>query len=541
MDNGLSVRLSRLLKEFGEQGSNRTAGRPLGFYWTRKSANLARLIIEEFSAADSIVMDPFLGSGSSAMGALEADGNRLFVGIELNEMPLESLNISFSTPRWHGPSEFQDAKRFLTKIEEMYVFDMGGNTYTLQKTIFDRTEKGIVPTTFHCSSSQGSSIFSKSEFFDGYTEFLALYNERVSNLPKRKDIRFLENSRIAIKDGLKASDLFGPLNFEALSQSRTMAKKNGYIRMALTTGLHLCKFTDAKSQSQFPFWYPKKDIHEKSAGSVLINKLQEIHDHLSEPSLYVDSYCIGSYQEWVSSQRKTFLISQGNSMEPLTEFVPKNSVDLVVTDPPYFDQVAYSEYLKLWEFFTGHKSDLDAELVQTNRKNAYKNRETFLAGIELAFIQVANVLKEEGLVVVYFKDSKPKNLHDFISALGRAQLTYICQRHLPRPGFTYKQNSTKEGTVSGDALLIFQKQSKIRFREPVVTTEMKSLDVQFLELFGDYIDSHGPSSLTQVLDDSLVENLYPTGYLGEIKSGTYFNDLLSLTFRYDSTTRTWSR
>jgi len=67
------------------------------------------------------------------------------------------------------------------------------------------------------------------------------------------------------------------------------------------------------------------------------------------------------------------------------------------------------------------------------------------------------------------------------------------------------------------------------------------LDVQFLELFGGYIDSHGPSSLTQVLDDSLVENLYPTGYLGEIKSGTYFNDLLSLTFRYDSTTRTWSR
>jgi hypothetical protein len=541
MENGLAVRLTRLLKEFGEQGSNRTAGRPLGFYWTRKSANLARLIIEEFSAANSIVMDPFLGSGSSAMGALEANGNRLFVGIELNEMPLESLNISFTTPKWHGPNEFQEARQFLTKIADMYVFEMEGSSYTLQKTIFDRTEKGPVPTAFHCSSIQGNFVFSKSELSNRYTELLALYNERVNNLPKRKDIRFLENSRIAIKDGLKASDLFGPLNFEALSQSRTLAKKNGYIRIALTTGLHLCKFTDAKSQSQFPYWYPKSDIHEKSAALVLKNKLREIHDHLSEPSLYTDSYSIGSYQEWISSQNKTFLISQGNSMDPLTEFVPENSVDLVITDPPYFDQVAYSEYLKLWEFFTGHKSDLDAELVQTNRKNASKNRETYLAGIELAFAHVANVLKEEGLVIVYFKDSKPKNLHAFISALGRAQLTYICQRHLPKPGFTYKQNATKEGTVSGDALLIFQKQSKIHFREPVVTVGMESLDAEFLELFGGYIDSHGPSSLTQVLDDVLVENLYPTGYFGEIKSGTHFNDLLSLTFKYDSTTRTWSR
>ena len=29
--------------------------------------------------------------------------------------------------------------------------------------------------------------------------------------------------------------------------------------------------------------------------------------------------------------------------------IANNSVDLIITDPPYFDQIAYSEYLKIWE------------------------------------------------------------------------------------------------------------------------------------------------------------------------------------------------
>ena len=58
--------------------------------------------------------------------------------------------------------------------------------------------------------------------------------------------------------------------------------------------------------------------------------------------------------------------------------IANNSVDLIITDPPYFDQIAYSEYLKIWEHFTGYKSYLDKEIVVSNRKNSKKDKENYL-------------------------------------------------------------------------------------------------------------------------------------------------------------------
>ena len=52
--------------------------------------------------------------------------------------------------------------------------------------------------------------------------------------------------------------------------------------------------------------------------------------------------------------------------------IPNNSVDLIFTDPPYYDQVAYSEYLAIWEFFLSYKKDNQFELTQTNRKKSIK-------------------------------------------------------------------------------------------------------------------------------------------------------------------------
>ena len=38
-------------------------------------------------------------------------------------------------------------------------------------------------------------------------------------------------------------------------------------------------------------------------------------------------------------------------IQKIADLIPDKSIDFVITDPPYYDQIAYSEYLKIWEHF----------------------------------------------------------------------------------------------------------------------------------------------------------------------------------------------
>jgi hypothetical protein len=149
-------------------------------------------------------------------------------------------------------------------------------------------------------------------------------------------------------------------------------------------------------------------------------------------------------------------------------------------------------------------------------------------------------MKDGALALVYFKDSKPKNLHDFIQCLERAGLVYDTQVHLTKPSYTYKQNSSKENTVGGDAIMVFVAGEK---RPPMVTSheeKIEALDQLLLSLFAQYIRENGPSTLTEALDNHLIGELYPTGYLARINKSDHLVKIVSTAFIYDPATRKWS-
>ena len=149
-------------------------------------------------------------------------------------------------------------------------------------------------------------------------------------------------------------------------------------------------------------------------------------------------------------------------------------------------------------------------------------------------------MKNGAIALVYFKDSKPNNLHDFIFCLERAGLIYQSQTHLSKASFTYKQNTSQEHTVGGDSIMIFVAGEPRTTSEPKISETLLELDAKFLHLFGEYISANGPSSLTEALDNSLISHLYPSGYLSEIKSSSHFAELAGRKYKYNSSTRKWS-
>ena len=68
-------------------------------YWSKKSPEIAKSIFKDFLSQNKIIMDPFLGSGTSLQGAKELDLNVKFVGVELNQMPLVYANFNAQPPK----------------------------------------------------------------------------------------------------------------------------------------------------------------------------------------------------------------------------------------------------------------------------------------------------------------------------------------------------------------------------------------------------------------------------------------------------------
>ncbi|MCZ7645980.1 MAG: DNA methyltransferase [Planctomycetota bacterium] len=144
-------------------------------------------------------------------------------------------------------------------------------------------------------------------------------------------------------------------------------------------------------------------------------------------------------------------------------FVADGAVDMVLTDPPYFDNIAYSELAEFflpWMQLVGLVSENDGRerIVLGSliaRRNDAEATTRFTAGLSDAFAEVARVLKADGLLVFSFRHAVPDAWYALTIALARAafRATHI----LPAPGEAGVGLHAHEGTGLWDAVFVLRK------------------------------------------------------------------------------------
>lgn len=158
-------------------------------------------------------------------------------------------------------------------------------------------------------------------------------------------------------------------------------------------------------------------------------------------------------------------------------FLASSSVDMVLTDPPYFDNVAYSE---LAEFFSPwmEKFKLIPNLAERKRSvsqsiSAVGRREDsaalFAETLGEAFAEVGRVLKRDGILAFTFRHSTPEAWEAVAHALQRSGLKPV--QVLPLPGESGSGLHIHDGTSTWDAVLVLRKRQKWRFSQPNLTRE----------------------------------------------------------------------
>jgi adenine-specific DNA methylase len=170
-----------------------------------------------------------------------------------------------------------------------------------------------------------------------------------------------------------------------------------------------------------------------------------------EKTIRIKKYCISPYEYYITdtgeAERKSMersikgkVVSSYKKLlqDPLERIylycdsshdisIPDNQIDLVITDPPYYDNVQYAElsdfyyvWLKLalenhYPWFNSTLSPKKDEVVKNVK--AGKTSEDYRKGLQAIFKEVSRVLKPKGLLILTFHHKKTQAWISLIQSL----------------------------------------------------------------------------------------------------------------------------
>lgn len=169
-----------------------------------------------------------------------------------------------------------------------------------------------------------------------------------------------------------------------------------------------------------------------------------------------------SYRKLKSDEQNALL--KCSDAERMT-FVPDRSIDIVLTDPPYFDNFTYSrlsDFFYVWlrialsdiypRIFGSSTSKRKQEIVLEG--NAQNGLDVVIKGLTKVFQECNRVLKQEGVLVFTFHHTQTWAWEGLYSAITKSGLNIVNILYIRSESTT---GYRKEGKISYDACIICKK------------------------------------------------------------------------------------
>ena len=346
-------------------------------YWGKKPHNIFRKYIETYTEKDEIVLDAFAGSGITPLEAVQS--NRKAVAIDLN--PVSTFMIEMTAK----PFDYQKFHRYYSKI--------------LEKLIAKESEMQVFITK--CGKCKKIAR-TTGVHWDGDTPILVRYEcctEGIEGkIPDTFDIEVIENSKkLKIpywypKDEFPKTDFFKAVrkkignSYYQLWTNRTLyllsflykeiesvddEEIKDFLKFSFISTVHLAtimvsarreksKRPDSGSWGRPAFILPKRHMEQNPVvlfqraieGRQGIIKAKESSEKLLAKKVKIAQ----NFKELMDSKKdKNFLILTIDALD-LSESIPKNSIDYVLTDPPYGGLIQYFSLSSIWAIWLKHNN-----------------------------------------------------------------------------------------------------------------------------------------------------------------------------------------
>ena len=505
---------------------------PAGFmhnYMARKPYNVVSEIIKRFCPDNGCVYDPMFGSGTTIIEASKL--GRKAIGTDINLLAYKLCKASLT--RWnldeitHTIDSFCKDVRSLCNSFYMHIEDE--ETRILERCHFDRCGTELVPTMYWYKLQINGKLTGRKKAVAS-NEFIKQYKiYEQSEKHTIEDIALIPNSRIAIGPNATVYSYF--CNRNLIAMDRILGVLHSYqsnycydiLELLVSSAINLIKLSDKKASSQMPYWLPQKDVTSRNAVMIIEQKAAAFKEGLA----YLCEKCRSFVDE------DDIILKNMPAQNISLELLPNESVDLVLTDPPYTDQVPYLEYNQLWYKVMGWKGFtdelLEAELVVSDAPSRKKNSDDFNHIFDAILSRISPAIKPNGYFIMFYHSFDLKSWSKILKAMQEHGLAYCGQIPSATPRKSFKTIMTPKGTLDGNYIVVFQKRTTIKYPEFEGTVdEAKKLAIKCAEKI---ITTRKDVTSQALYDYGMLKDSFECGYL-QILSTQFksFVDVISDSF-----------
>jgi len=369
-------------------------------YWGRKDGSLIEKYILSYSNIGDIILDPFAGSGNVLNKALELKRKAIYNDLDLVAQIIAKANILRKETNVELNKRYLDL--YMINGEEVNYYIWEGNEITKAKMVngklidyHGKDYEGEIPYPY----PQDPLVYSNGESFEkngGVT--------RIDQLFTRRNILILSD----ILDQLPREEKALATFISTLHDASKMVRSNGGV-----WGIP-------------NFWIPYKRV-EKNPYRIFERRLKILNK-------------VGG--NWIEGGINDVL--NGNSDIAFINFdakklpIPDNSADLIITDPPFFDEIQYFEIYYFYAVWLNIRLNFDNEII-VNHKRGF-NIKKYLNDLEKAVSEMYRILKKNRKIIIMFheeNEEKMKEMKEIISSffiIEKEDTSLMRQRNIGHRG-----------------------------------------------------------------------------------------------------------
>lgn len=188
------------------------------------------------------------------------------------------------------------------------------------------------------------------------------------------------------------------------------------------------------------------------------NRTERVYG-LSEP---LGHHVAGSWREFTETQARCYL-SSGPSQETDLE---DRSVDLVVTDPPFFDNVHYSELADFFRVWQCHIDGTDPETTRSPAEIQHTEATEFAHRLGEVFRETHRVLKDDGLLVFTYHHSRLQGWTSVLAALQEGGYRVVATHPVKSEMTVATPKSQAREPISIDLIIVCRKADTLSEEPP---------------------------------------------------------------------------
>jgi DNA modification methylase len=441
-------------------------------YWGRKPHNIWNDYIEHYCPKEGVVLDPFMGSGISTFESLKV--GRKIISTDLN--PLSSFVVEVLSTNFNKNKFCAAVESIKTAIESDEIYkihfrkQIDGEIVTVYNYIWLHGSVGL--TRIKNSKGEGVSYDADDEDVQKANDMHSIeipYWFPTDVFPQNPSIN---NNFIKNIGGNSFDKLWTRRSLYLLSKMFNLIESSEdevklHLMYAFVHTLHLvCKMVvprGAAGNRDFSGSWGRADymIRNRSMEqNPLVVFLRSCYDKQGVVKAMLDA------KKTLPTKRKlNFISSTQKKLNPkadinygvldiadLCDYIKEDSIDFIITDPPYGGLVQYMDLSLVWLVWLQHFDERytpDASGEITYKKNI-TSRDSYKRKLILAFKNMYKVLKPDHFMVVTFHNQDIKEWNDFVGAIHEAGFTFekVTHQYNKRSGESNVANPY--GTTSSD-------------------------------------------------------------------------------------------